>query len=138
MSGCNQLITFNSNGSIATTTPNASGFYDAGGDDSLIGVINNTGTAITSIVLASTVFDIFGFDFDGVCGAATTGAGSGTPGYTFVGGGNPCGAVDPTGYGDHGITFSGISLNGMSGTVTFPASQQMAARRGSRLKILLT
>src|SRR3954451_6394619 len=47
--GCNVLITFNANGSITTTNPNTSGFYDVGGDDNEIGIINNTGGTINSI-----------------------------------------------------------------------------------------
>lgn len=122
-SGCNVLITFNSNGSITTTFPNGNGFYDAGGDDNIVGVVNNTGSVITSINLASTTLDIFGFDGDGACGVgttATTGYGfnpQGPGGATYAG---ACGAVDPSGYGDNGITFSNISGSDMSGTVNFP------------------
>jgi hypothetical protein len=117
-SGCNVLITFNANGSITTTFPNTNGFYDSGGDDNIVGVINNTGSVISSINLASTTLDIFGFDGDGACG---------TPGYTFNAQGpggstyaGACGAVDSSGYGDNGITFSNIGNGNMSGTVNFP------------------
>jgi hypothetical protein len=117
-SGCNVLITFNSNGSIVTTFPNGQGWYDTGGDDNIVGVINNTGSVIASINLSSTTEDIFGFDGDGACG---------TPGYTFNAQGpggstyaGACGTVDSSGYGDNGITFSNIAGNDMSGTVNFP------------------
>ncbi len=109
--GCNVLITFNSNGSITTTFPNAAPSYDSGGDDNLIGIVNNTASAITSINLSSAVYDIFGFDLDGICGA---------PGYTFVGGGSACtGATDPNGYGGPGVTYSGINGTDTAGTVNF-------------------
>jgi len=105
--GCDVVITFNSNGSIVTTNPNPTGFYDTGGDDNLVGIVNNTGHSIGSIFLTSATQDIFGFDGDGACS-----------GYTFLGGGNPCGGttsppLDPSGYAPLGVTFSGIN------TVTF-------------------
>jgi hypothetical protein len=108
---CNVLITFESNGSIVTTNPNANGFYDTGGDDNLVGVVNLTGSALTSIALSSVSTDIYGFDGDGICG-----------GYTFsasgTGGANACaGATDPNGYGGPGVTYN--SSNGYSGTVDF-------------------
>jgi len=117
--GCNALITFNSNGSVTTTYPNGAPSYDSGGDDNLIGVLNNTGKSITAINLSSSTYDIFGFDGDGICGG---------PGYTFVGGGNPCaGATDPYGYGGPGVTYTFSSY--YSGTVDF--SPGIAAHGGS-------
>jgi hypothetical protein len=118
--GCNVLITFNSDGSITSTFPNAAPSYDSGGDDNLIGIVNNTGSAITAINLSSTVYDIFGFDGDGIC--ATTGGLQTTtnPGYTFVGGGNPCvNSTDPSGYGGPYTLATSNSSNDMSGFVTF-------------------
>lgn len=117
--GCNDLITFAANGSITTTQPNANGFYDIGADDNLIGIINNTTSAITSINLSSATTDIFGFDGDGICG--TNGAGTATPGYTFVEG-NPCTNIIDTSFGTYGgpgVTYSNVSLNQQSGTVNF-------------------
>jgi len=106
--GCNVLITFNADGSITTTHPNGTGFYDEGGDDNMVGIINNTEAAINSVFLQSLSVDLFGFDGDGAC----------DPTYTVVGGGNvPCGSV--TGYGHMGVTFSGIAPDNMSGTVNF-------------------
>ena len=64
--GCNVLITFNSDGSITTTSPNPNPFYDSGGDDNEIGIINNTNSVITSIPLSSVSQDIFGFDETGL------------------------------------------------------------------------
>lgn len=109
--GCNVLIVFGSNGSITTTFPNAAPSYDSGGDDNLVGVVNNTGSAINSLNLSSAVDDVFGFDGDGICGA---------PGYTFAGGGSPCtGANDPSGYGGPGVTYSNITNGDRDGTVNF-------------------
>jgi len=106
--GCNVLITFNANGSITTTNPNGSGFYDVGGDDNEIGVINNTSSTINSIFLSSATTDIFGFDGDGICG-----------GYTFSATPNACSAVDASAYGPASVTFSGINGASTSGTVNF-------------------
>ena len=103
------MITFNSNGSITTTNPNANGFYDgpAGGDDNEIGIINNTSAPITSLTFSSVTQDIFAFDGDGVCG-----------GYTFDAGGPNCGTpTDPSGYAPQGVTFAPI--DNFSGVVNF-------------------
>jgi hypothetical protein len=111
--GCNVLITFNSNGSISTSNPNANGFYDSGGDDNEVGIINNTGTAISSLALSNAFSDIFGFDGDGPCG--TIGGG-----YTFSSLGPNCGTpTDPSGYAPQGVTYSGINGSDTAGTVNF-------------------
>jgi hypothetical protein len=108
--GCNLLITFNLDGSITTTHPNASAFYDSGFEDNAVGIINNTGSAITSIHLSSTL-PIFNFDGDGICG--------GGPGFTFSSLGPNCaGASDPSGYGPAGVTFTNIT-NLSVGNVNF-------------------
>lgn len=62
---CNLFITFNADGSI-TTTAGPQTTYD-GIEDALIGVINNTGHAITSFNLDGLLVSIFGFDSDGIC-----------------------------------------------------------------------
>jgi hypothetical protein len=109
---CNVLITFNANGSITTTNPNGNGFYDSGGDDNVVGVINNTGGAITSINLSSSTFDIFGFDGDGICG-----------GYNFSATGATCGTAQGSTANDNylpqGVTATNISASDMSGTINF-------------------
>ncbi len=125
--GCNDLITFEANGSIMTTNPNATGFYDTGGDDNLVGVINLTGAPITAITLTSATNDIFGFDGDGVCSNWGTSGVPGTGGYTFAPNSSPCGGVDGTDnstqYGAkiNGVlaTFSSIAAGNMSGEVDF-------------------
>ncbi|HEY3835862.1 MAG TPA: PEP-CTERM sorting domain-containing protein [Bryobacteraceae bacterium] len=115
--GCNVLITFNMNGSVTTTFPNTAASYDAGGDDNLVGIVNNTGSTITTISLSSAQ-DIFGFDLDGVCGSSSGGQTTTSPGYTFVGGGNPCShSTDPSGYGGPFTTFH--PTTNFAGTVAF-------------------
>jgi len=109
--GCTVLITFNADGSITTTNPNPAPSYDNGRDDNMIGVVNNTGQAITSLQLSSATTDIFGFDGDGVCSG---------PGWTFSAlGPNPncASATDPTQYGPAGVTFT--TINSYNGIVYF-------------------
>ncbi len=128
--GCNVLITFNANGSIVSTYPNAAPSYDSGGDDNLIGILNLTGAAISTITLTSMTDDIFAFDGDGICGASISGP---TPGYTFVGGGNPCTNIIDTSYGTYGgpwVTYSNISSSYTSGNVNF-ANGGIAANGGT-------
>lgn len=101
---CNVEIFAGTGGSFATIVPNSTP-YD-GAEDNLVGIINNSGTAITSLSFSGS--DIFGFDGDGL---QRFGKGLGS---------------DPTGYG--GMTslgqntsftnFSGRS----SGTVIFGTS----------------
>ncbi len=107
--GCNVLITFNADGSITTTNPNSAPSYDSGGDDNLVGIINNTGHAISSLFLSNPSVNIFGFESDGVCGG---------PGFTFDPSGPNCGApTDPSGYAPQGVTFAPVDA--FSGTVNF-------------------
>ena len=104
--GCNVLITFNGNGSIGTTNPNGAISYDNGGDDILVGIVNNTSHPILSITLTGTTTP-FGFDGDGAC----------DPTWTYAGG-NPCGTTT-SGYGHQGVTFSGISGDLNTGIIDF-------------------
>ncbi|WP_332026998.1 IPTL-CTERM sorting domain-containing protein [Rudaea sp.] len=104
--GCQFLITINPGGSLSvaqdTNAPN-NGPYD-GIEDTLVGVVNNSGAPASSFTLTSTV-DIFGFDLDGPCIALApfaTGCSS-----------------DPSGYGGPGVFFSGINGTFTSGTVGF-------------------
>jgi len=61
--GCNVVITVNANNSVTITIPDSSP-YD-GSEDTLIGVVNNSSGALTSLSLSGS--DIFGFDGDGIC-----------------------------------------------------------------------
>jgi hypothetical protein len=117
---CNVLITFNANGSITTTNPNAAVSYDGGLDDNLVGIVNNTGSAISSVHLSSAVDDIFGFDEDGICTVYGGGNYSFSSGGT--GGSGACSGASQgssEGYAPAGVTFSGINGADMAGTVNF-------------------
>jgi hypothetical protein len=109
---CNVLITIAANGSISTSNPNGNGFYDTGGDDNVVGVINNSSSAITSLNLSSATFDIFGFDGDGVCGFPSFAAGSVTCGTTQ-------GSSANNNYLPGDVTATNISASDMSGTINF-------------------
>jgi hypothetical protein len=65
--GCNVLITFGAGGSISTSFPNAAPSYDTGGDDNIVGIINNSGQVLPSLTLTGTS-GAFGFEGDGACG----------------------------------------------------------------------
>ncbi len=103
--GCQFLITIGPGGSLSVaedpSAPN-NGPYDSL-EDTLVGVINNSGGPITSFNLNSTV-SIFGFDSDGPC--------TQSPGPTNC-------SSDASGYGGPGVFFSGINGAGTSGTVGF-------------------
>jgi hypothetical protein len=117
---CNVLITFNANGSITTTNPNAAVSYDGGLDDNLVGIVNNTGSAISSVHLSSAVDDIFGFDEDGICTVYGGGNYSFSSGGT--GGSGACSGASQgssEGYAPAGVTFSGINGADTAGTVNF-------------------
>jgi PEP-CTERM motif len=103
--GCNVLITFGSGGAITTTNPNAQGYYDTGGDDNMVGIVNNSGSTIFSITLTSTTQPIFYLgDGDGPCSGFTLSFGS-------------CTGGDSSGYGGAGVSFTVI--NDYHGTVNF-------------------
>ena len=91
-------------------------------------MINNTNSTITAINLSSAVFDIFGFDGDGICGTSSGSLASGSilPGYNFVGGTDPCvnSILSPASnsganYGGPYVTFTNINAGDTSGTVNF-------------------
>ena len=101
--GCDLVITVTNSGSTVATGPSfglASGTYD-GSDDTLIGIINNSSSALSSINLSSNT-DIFGFDGDGI---DTYGA--------------PGNARDTTGYGGPDSYFTNINALATAGTVDF-------------------
>ncbi len=99
-SDCNLLLTFGSGGSIATSTGPQTN-YD-GGDDALIGVLNNSGQVLNSFNISG--YNLFGFEGDGINAYVT-------PPVT----GNP----DNTGYGGPLAYFTNISPSRDSGTVNF-------------------
>jgi len=98
--GPEYLITIASNGSISTALNPVYGVdpgpYD-GVEDTYIGVINNSSTALFNLHLGSP--GAYGFDGDGAC--ATIG----------------CSGGDPSGYGGPGVTFT--PFNNDDGNVNF-------------------
>ncbi len=101
--GCDLTITVTDSGTIVAPGPSftlAGGTYD-GSDDTLIGITNNSSSALSSIYLSSTT-DIFGFDGDGITPY-------GAPGNT----------TDHTGYGGPNSFFTNINAFGTAGTVNF-------------------
>ena len=130
-SGCNLTITLNSNGTATIANGSSPGQYD-NSDDTLVGVINNSGHTVNSIHLSASSSSIFGFDGDGPSQNSffvTTGS----PGYTthglgLTGGSGSSGqaysGTDSTSltYDLHGPlnSFSNISEN--SGDIVFGSS----------------
>ena len=98
---CNLVVTFNANGSITPTVPSGATASSDSAEDALIGVVNNTGHALTKFTITGN--GIFGFDGDGI------------DTFTSIGpaGTNP----DTTRYGGPDGFFTGITGN--TGTVNF-------------------
>ena len=93
------------------------GTFD-GSDDTLVGIVNNSGAPVSTVGLSSTV-GIFGFDGDGIC--AKSGSHlkyTWTPNTyaTETGSGCPYGT---TGYEGPGVTFGSIATNKETGNVNF-------------------
>ena len=113
--GCNTLITIAANGSISTSVVNSNA-YD-GVEDTLVGVINNSSSPVTSLHITGT--GIFGFDGDGICAFAA----GGILGDTWSGvSSSYCSAsqlagTDPGDYQGPTSTFS--ITNASAGTVLF-------------------
>jgi hypothetical protein len=114
--GCNVIITIAANGSVTTTTVNANP-YD-GSDDTLVGVINNSSTALPQITVSGS--NISGFEGDGIC---AFGAG-GIAGDTFTSGSSAycstaaLNGTDPQDYQGPNQTFTNFS-SGNAVTVVF-------------------
>ena len=119
---CQVLIVLNADGSTSILQDTTQHPYD-GFDDTLVGVLNNTTSPVTSINLSavSSGNDIFNFDGDGICGKNNghdfTWVGTGSNGFGFAG--CPYGT---TGYEGPWVTFSnyGSAINHWeTGTVSF-------------------
>jgi hypothetical protein len=75
------LFVFGPNGQISTYTDSTAGQYDDV-EDTQIGVLNESGSTLTSIKLTATSGDPFGFDGDGIggpYGGNSTATGAGAP-----------------------------------------------------------
>lgn len=96
---CGIIITLNASGP-ATVVATGQGPYD-GIEDTLIGVVNNSGASVSSLSLSSTKL-IFNFDGDGI---DTYGA--------------PSNTKDTSGYGGPATFFTGINTSFTSGVANF-------------------
>jgi hypothetical protein len=111
--GCQVLITINSGGALSFQADPSEPSFDPSGDDTLVGVLNDSGTAQQSIDISGN--NIFAFDFDGACDGTYTPNPSGCSGPLL-------GFNAPTsyeGYDKNGNfdSFTVDSLNG--GTIIF-------------------
>jgi len=98
---CGILIVINPGGSLSVLKDATQGPYD-GVEDTLVGVLNNSGAPASSIHLsASSSPPAFGFDGDGLC--------------TFI----TCTWANPTTYEGPNTAFANISTDMNSGDVTF-------------------
>ncbi|MCW2598924.1 MAG: hypothetical protein JWM02_753 [Frankiales bacterium] len=103
---CGILIVINADGTTAILTDPAVGPYD-GNEDTLVGVVNNFGSPVSSLQLSSTK-DIFGFDGDGICASSIQPHPAACP-------------FGPTLYEGPGTSYSGINTAKTTGTVNFNA-----------------
>lgn len=106
--GCNVILTVNSNGTVTVTLKDANPYdLSSGGDDTLIGVVNNSSSPVGSVNLSGN--DIFGFESDGICT------------FTFVGSSyctaSQVAGTDPGDYQGPTSTFTVTDVN--TGRVNF-------------------
>lgn len=80
---CDILLVVNSDQTITVTGNSSIGPYD-GSDDTLVGIVNNSNSAISSITVSGPGSGLAGFDGDGICTYATGGTVGGS-GSGFVG-----------------------------------------------------
>ena len=137
---CSLLVDVTNSGTFVLVDPNATvahdpapGTYD-GVDDTLVGIVNNSSSPVTSVKLSSTT-DAFHFDDDGICQNpnSTSHLAGLTCGTHVVHGseyscnyphtGDKCvdndNPDDTTGYGGPDAYYSDISSNYEDGTVNF-------------------
>lgn len=112
---CRILIVIEPDGSLSFLFDSTQRPFD-GGDDTLVGVQNDSAVPVPSISIGSATLPIFGFEGDGICH------------YAFVGDGY-CTAppLPATGYEGPTTAFSDISANKKRGTVDFTDPGGLAA-----------
>ena len=118
---CNVVITAGPGGSFSTALPNPNP-YD-GSDDNLVGIINNSGSTITSLsfIGSGNGGGLFAFDGDGL--QAFNAAAGGAPDGTGYGGKVSSTAnFDPAGANDFFTNIHTTSVFDDSGTVVFGAN----------------
>lgn len=111
---CRILIVINANGSPTIVTDPSQGPYD-GVEDTLIGVLNNSGQTISSLPISGSGSPApFLFDGDGICDPnnynVSFSPGANCSGNSYAG---------QTGYEGPDTHFTSINLAGTSGTVNF-------------------
>ncbi|MBV9310135.1 MAG: hypothetical protein JOZ73_04855 [Solirubrobacterales bacterium] len=134
--GCSQLIVIRKDGTaVVKVDPAAPKFGYDGYEDTLIGVKNRSKKAVSSINLASPFANIMGFDGDGICNPAGSPL-MGSPHWiqnpgsgAYINGPTPPGCPGPqgfgsTGYEGPGTSYSNISSNKRTGTVSFSPALQ--------------
>lgn len=107
---CAVVYTFNADGSISTAVNSSIPSTD-GIEDTLAGIVNNSGHTINSLTLDGGSLDIFGFDGDGISTVPNPGSG---PGNTYFGQ-----YFDATNHLLGTTTFSGINATRTKGTINF-------------------
>lgn len=124
--GCNVVITINADRTTSVVVKDAAP-YDlvSGGDDMLIGVVNNSSATVPSLTLTGS--SIFGLENDGICNYSFVGntycltnATGGTSSTGTLGSGNN--GVDPFDY--YGPTSTFTITNSNTGTVNFSPTIQ--------------
>jgi hypothetical protein len=114
--GCNVIITIAAGGTVSTSTPNSQP-YD-GIEDTLVGIVNNSSTAVASLTVSGS--GISGWDGDGIClfaaggGAGDTWSGQSSAYCTS----SALTGTDPQDYYGPNMTFSAFS-SGNSVTLNF-------------------
>lgn len=112
---CAVVYTFNGDGSVTTTTDPTIQSTD-GIEDTLVGVVNNSGKTLDSFTLNGGSLDIFGFDGDGMSTVPNPGSGPGDTyfGYYLDGKGNKIGTVtfNPSNVYVGDILFPGLTDGG--------------------------
>lgn len=63
---CQFLVVIGNGSHVSILQDPSQGHYDVGGDDSLVGIVNNSSSPVASVTLTSDG-PIFGFDGDGIC-----------------------------------------------------------------------
>jgi hypothetical protein len=91
--GCEILLTVNANGTVSVQGDSSAGTFD-GSDDTLIGIINNSATAVKAVTVSGPGSDLSGFDGDGIC-SGDYGSWNGSAGCPY----------GPTGYEGPGTSF---------------------------------
>ncbi len=123
---CDILLVVNPDQTITVTGDSSVGPYD-GGDDTLVGVVNNSSSAISAITVSGPGSGLAGFDGDGICtyaaGGTVGGSGSGFSGDSYCNaqqlagtdpedysGPNNSFTLDPNSQDDVEVDFTGKGL----------------------------